>query len=104
MTKIDSTLDERGKKYGEFKDHAALSQQFKLAMQSAGQHWYRLDDDMREALEMIQHKIARIINGDPTHIDSWHDIQGYARLIEHRLIREKEDRKADTMPLDIDLE
>jgi hypothetical protein len=39
----------------------------------------------REALEMIAHKIARIINGDPNYADSWVDIAGYAKLVADRL-------------------
>lgn len=31
---------------------------------------------------MIQHKIGRILNGDPAYADSWHDIAGYATLVE----------------------
>lgn len=34
---------------------------------------------------MIAGKIARIINGDPNYVDSWHDIAGYATLIEQEL-------------------
>ena len=30
---------------------------------------------------MIFHKLARIANGDPTYIDSWTDIAGYAQLV-----------------------
>ena len=39
----------------------------------------------RESLDMIVHKIARILNGDPNHVDSWHDIAGYATLVELEL-------------------
>jgi hypothetical protein len=38
-----------------------------------------------EALEMIAHKIARILNGNPDHHDHWHDIAGYATLVAERL-------------------
>ena len=31
---------------------------------------------------MILHKLARILNGDPNYVDSWHDIAGYAILVE----------------------
>ena len=41
--------------------------------------------DMRESLEMVAHKVARILNGNPTNVDSWHDIAGYAALVEKRL-------------------
>jgi hypothetical protein len=36
-------------------------------------------------LDMICHKIGRIINGDPDYADSWHDIAGYAQLVANRL-------------------
>ena len=81
---IDGTLAERGKRYGEFIDQARITQDLKQAMQRA-QNWPKLPDDMREALDMIASKIARILNGDPNYVDSWHDIIGYARLIEERL-------------------
>jgi len=38
---------------------------------------------------MILHKIARILNGDPEYSDNWHDIAGYATLIEVALIKEQ---------------
>ena len=81
---VDATLTERGNRYGKFKDHAELSQQIKNVMRCSD-GWCGLDYDMREALEMIQHKVARILNGDPTYADSWHDIAGYAKLVDDRL-------------------
>ena len=81
---VTETLTERGNRYGKFKDHAELSQRLKEAMHCSNV-WDRLEPDMREALEMIQHKIARILNGDPTYADSWHDIAGYAKLVDDRL-------------------
>lgn len=81
---VEKTLEERGSRYGKFKDHAALSQALKAAMYAhAG--WYRLAPDQKEALEMISHKMARIINGDPNYADNWHDIGGYSGLIDKRL-------------------
>lgn len=76
---IENTLDERGQRYGDFNGHARITQDLKDAM-SNHDKWYELSPAHREALEMIAHKIGRIINGDPTYSDSWHDIQGYARL------------------------
>jgi len=46
---------------------------------------FQHEADMREALEMILHKIARILNGNPNYADSWQDIAGYAQLIVKRL-------------------
>lgn len=82
---IDKTLEERGAVYGRFQDHAAISQSLKRAMRAAP-GWQELPDDMREALEMVQHKVARILNGDPDYSDSWHDIAGYSTLVEKRLL------------------
>jgi hypothetical protein len=41
--------------------------------------------DQQEALDMICHKIGRIVNGDPNYADSWVDIAGYATLVADRL-------------------
>lgn len=82
MTDITTTLTERGARYGKFRDHAALSQMFKGVMDTVDKS---LEADQREALEMIFHKIARILNGDPNYADSWHDIAGYAQLVADRL-------------------
>ena len=90
MSNVDTTLNGRGNEHGEFKHHAVISQDMKITMHNCT-NWDNLDYDMQEALDMIQHKIARILNGNPKHIDSWHDIQGYARLVERRLIEEKKD-------------
>lgn len=85
---VEKTLEERGKRYGTFKDHAAISQALTGMMRSR-QGWERLSDDQKEALEMIAHKIARILNGDSDYADSWHDIAGYATLIDERLTNAK---------------
>lgn len=86
MSNIDVTLAERGTRYGEFSDHARIAQNIKRAMENS-KNWSMLDDDMREALEMIAHKIGRILNGDPDYVDSWHDIIGYTKLVEDRLTK-----------------
>ena len=80
---VDNTIHAR-KIYGEYPMVASLSQTLKEEM-SCRATWNNLDADMKESLEMIQAKISRIINGDPTYLDNWHDIQGYAKLIETRL-------------------
>lgn len=82
---IDTTLTERGSRYGEFTEHALYTQDLKRAMQRVPANWHKLSDDKKEALEMVVHKIGRILNGDPEYIDSWHDIIGYVRLVEKNL-------------------
>jgi len=80
---INLTLTNRGARYGDFTDNAAVSQSLKKWLwEQAG--WAKLNPTKREALEMIAQKIARILNGDPNYKDNWHDIAGYATLAEER--------------------
>lgn len=83
----DSTeqlITERGSRYGKFKDGAAIMQELKFVMREVD-GWHNLTPSQREALDMIQHKIGRILNGDPNYDDSWKDIAGYATLIVNEL-------------------
>lgn len=81
---IDDTLSERGARYGDFRDHARVAQALQQIIRlNAG--WDRLDDVKKQALTVIADKIARILTGDPNYADNWHDIQGYAKLVEDRL-------------------
>jgi hypothetical protein len=81
---VEQTLDDREKQYGSFGGHADICQSLKRVMVGyAG--WERLTPSQAESLEMIAHKIARILNGDPDYPDNWHDIAGYAVLVEREL-------------------
>ena len=94
---VDKTLAERGDRYGDFTDHAIIAQELQEVMRSAEraspimgpnvriQSWLLLSATQRQALTVIADKIARILSGDPNYADNWHDIQGYAKLVEDRL-------------------
>jgi hypothetical protein len=85
-TGIDATLAERGHKYGKFKDHAAITYKMKNLLRAhALEHGKSFAFDQAEALDMICHKLGRIVNGDPNYADSWVDIAGYAKLVADRL-------------------
>ena len=84
MPDIKATLAERGSRYGDFANHARITQAIKAAMIDSP-NWAVLDHDMKEALEMLAHKMGRILNGDPHYHDSWHDIIGYTKLVADRL-------------------
>ena len=84
----EQILTERGKRYGEFAGHANITQALKDSMRQM-RNWETLEDDQKEALEMISHKIGRILNGDPNWQDSWDDIAGYAKLVSQRLTKEQ---------------
>jgi hypothetical protein len=81
---LDATLGERGKRYGEFKDQAVYAQGL-AAVAVTSPNWLPMAPDQREALSVIFNKIGRILNGDPDYSDSWHDIAGYATLVDKRL-------------------
>lgn len=83
-TDVDVTLNQRGQRYGEFKTHAQITQDLKEVMRLTD-NWELLQPFQVEALEMIAHKIGRILNGDPNYDDSWVDIAGYAKLVADRL-------------------
>ena len=83
---IEDTLIERGTRYGEFTEHARITQNIKRAMADSP-NWDSLPPDMKETLEMIAHKAGRILNGDPLYHDSWHDIIGYTKLVADRLVK-----------------
>lgn len=84
---LQSTLAERGGRYGSFQGHAKVTQILKMFFRErmGEEKWGSLADDQKESLEMIAHKLARIINGDPDYADSWVDIAGYATLVADRL-------------------
>lgn len=83
---LDNTLAERGSKYGKFIDHAQVTMALKrvIALRLEERN-LRLAADQQEALDMICHKLGRIVNGDPDYSDSWIDIAGYAKLVADRL-------------------
>lgn len=81
---ISATLTERGKVYGSFPEKARIIQGIKACMKDSP-NWEELPDDMKESLEVIASKIGRILVGDASHADNWHDIAGYATLVEQEL-------------------
>lgn len=80
---VNKTLDERKKTHGDFTDHAHITQALKRAYHDIvlGN---KLTDVHREAIDMILHKIGRIVAGDPNVKDHWNDIAGYATLVANR--------------------
>jgi len=83
-TDVAALLVERENLYGAFKNHAAISQGLQDVMRAAP-GWARLTAPQKECLQMVQHKIARVLNGDPTYADNFVDIAGYAKLVADEL-------------------
>jgi len=78
---VEETLATRGNTHGDFNTGAIISQRLCNVLR-AGPSWDALTSAQMESLEMIAHKMARIVNGNPDFADHWHDISGYAKLSE----------------------
>ena len=77
---VENTLSERQKTHGDFESNARCAQEIKMVLRGYG--FDSLTSIQREALDQIALKISRILTGDCDHIDNWHDIAGYATLVE----------------------
>lgn len=80
MTTLQQTLNERAVTHGFFAVNSRISQQLKEQVRNEV-GYDKLTYAQRESLDMIMHKISRILSGDPKFIDSWRDIAGYAQLV-----------------------
>ena len=88
MKDVTETLNTRGNRYGEYANVSATSQTLKETLRS-GASWGIMEPYMQESLDLICNKLARIVNGDPFYDDSWHDVGGYAKLVEIELAKGK---------------
>lgn len=84
MSDIINTLTDRGQDYGCFKTQSEFISSLKTIIHNHG-HWATLEPYKQESLDMIMVKISRIMNGNSNKADSWHDISGYAKLVEEIL-------------------
>ena len=82
--KVEAILAQRGRDYGDYPQKAGFIQNMKLLIRMSP-NWFDMDPDMRESVDMIATKMGRIAYGDPSHLDSWIDIAGYAKLVSDRL-------------------
>lgn len=72
---------ERGRVHGDFSDVSRIAQALKQVAHDSP-NWKRgMTDAQCEGVDMILHKVARILCGDPSHHDHWADISGYAHIV-----------------------
>ena len=88
MKDVIETLEQRENRYGEYVHVAATAQDLKDILRR-GHSWDVMEAYMQESLDLIANKLARIANGDPFYDDSWHDVGGYAKLVEIELEKTK---------------
>lgn len=85
-TNVDTVLDSRAQDYGKFIEGAEIMQMLKRMVHNfIDVRGTQLAFDQRESIDMIIHKLGRIINGNPDKVDHWTDIAGYAKLVADRL-------------------
>jgi hypothetical protein len=77
MTDIKQLTDERSKTHGDFNDVSNTAQALKSIVRQ-GKAYGKFTPTQAEGLDMILHKIARWVNGDPNFLEHLIDIEGYA--------------------------
>ncbi len=85
MNNVDETLKQRGSRYGSYSDVADLTVEIFNPIWQKIQGREEFKPYHVEALHMICSKIARAVCGDPMYADNWHDIGGYAKLVENEI-------------------
>lgn len=81
---LKRTMAERNSRYGDFKTQAKFGEAIRFVFEISP-NWQKLSPSMRLSLLWISDKVSRILCGDFNYRDSWHDVAGYASLIEREL-------------------
>lgn len=92
MSDLNKTLADRQKTHGDFQQVAKVAESLMNNIE-----FQRLSVTQSFAVRMIVGKLARIVCGNPNEPDHWHDIAGYAKLVEDELTgsgNEKETAKS----------
>ena len=85
MSRVNDILKERQSTHGCFATGAEIMQRLKFTARNTPSYQDKLSDSQREAVDMILHKVGRILNGNPNEPDHWNDIAGYATLVADEL-------------------
>jgi len=80
MNEVNNILDDRAATYGKYTMVSHISQSLKKIIRDSP-NYKSMPVYMRESLDMIANKLARILNGDYYYKDSYIDINGYIALI-----------------------
>lgn len=94
MNEVQVVTDERGARYGDFRNNALVAQHVKSTLHDA------LADNPRfevmsasdrfvllEGLDQIALKLSRIVTGDPAYDDNYIDIEGYSKITRERVCK-----------------
>ena len=81
---IQAIIEDRSAQNGDYTNIARYTQAIKRVIWSSP-NWRAMSDDQRETMEMLAHKMGRVLSGDPNHAGHWLDIAGYATLSAERV-------------------
>ncbi len=84
VSSVAATLTQRQNVHGDFTDNSLATQRCMDALMLCPS-WNEMSPSAKTATFLIIQKLARAASGNPYHHDHWHDIQGYAKLVEDRL-------------------
>ena len=76
--KLNVVLNERKNNYGSFNNNSILTNYLYGCIEKRIEHEAPF---VKEALHMIYHKVARVVNGDVSYKDNWVDIAGYSQCV-----------------------
>ena len=97
MSNVNETLKERGKVYGDYKGGSEFRAN---VMELIVDRYAKVNHGGMPAIHMVYvydivNKLSRLAV-TPYHIDTWHDIAGYATLVEKALIKaEKQEQEQE---------
>lgn len=81
---VVATIKARHSTHGDFSEQSKFCMQLcELFISHPG--WPLLDPEHKHALLMICVKMSRLMSGNPNVADHWHDIAGYAALVENKI-------------------
>ena len=78
---VEDTLKQRKNVHGDYRRAAGIKDKM-LEEFSKTDNWKQLGAEGHETIRMIVEKLGRIMYGDCFFSDHWHDIAGYATLME----------------------
>ena len=84
---VQGTIAIREQSHGDFEVNTVTMQRLKFICRDSS-NWMMMPAYQREAIEMICHKLGRILCGNSNFTDHWHDIAGYATLVENILSKQ----------------
>jgi hypothetical protein len=82
------TVKDRGVTHGDFHTQSNCTENIARCVRNS-RNYGDLPTYAKHALEMVSVKLGRILSGDWSYVDHWHDIAGYASLVEQELTKTK---------------